>query len=108
MVKMTLYSVLVVALLACLSAAPAYAEETAAAAVQPTVATSTSGCEQSLDLISLSQAVSPAMTSSEPTPEFMAAPAFALRTCRCSCGQPCKTNADCGPGGVCSPGVTCC
>jgi hypothetical protein len=30
------------------------------------------------------------------------------RTCRCSCGFPCKTNADCGPGGVCAPGITCC
>ncbi|HEX7285652.1 MAG TPA: hypothetical protein VF532_05685 [Candidatus Angelobacter sp.] len=30
-----------------------------------------------------------------------------LRTCRCSCGQPCKTNADCG-GNVCAPGITCC
>jgi hypothetical protein len=30
------------------------------------------------------------------------------RTCRCSCGYPCKTNADCGPGGVCAPGITCC
>jgi hypothetical protein len=30
-----------------------------------------------------------------------------LRTCRCSCGQPCKTSADCG-GGVCAPGITCC
>ena len=31
-----------------------------------------------------------------------------LRTCRCSCGYPCKTNADCGPGGVCMSGITCC
>jgi len=31
-----------------------------------------------------------------------------LRTCRCSCGYPCKTNADCGPGGVCAAGITCC
>src|SRR5262252_10583611 len=31
-----------------------------------------------------------------------------LRTCRCSCGYPCRTNADCGPGGVCAPGITCC
>lgn len=30
------------------------------------------------------------------------------RTCRCSCGYPCKTNADCGPGGVCAAGITCC
>jgi hypothetical protein len=30
------------------------------------------------------------------------------RTCRCSCGYPCKTNADCGLGGVCAPGISCC
>ena len=31
-----------------------------------------------------------------------------LRTCVCSCGLPCTTNADCGPGGVCGKGITCC
>src|ERR1051325_6625286 len=31
-----------------------------------------------------------------------------LRTCRCSCGFRCTTNADCGPGGVCQAGITCC
>ena len=30
------------------------------------------------------------------------------RTCKCSCGFPCKTDADCGPGGVCAAGITCC
>ena len=30
------------------------------------------------------------------------------KTCRCSCGAPCQTNADCGLGGICSVGVTCC
>ena len=29
------------------------------------------------------------------------------KTCRCSCGQPCKTNADCD-GGLCAAGITCC
>src|SRR5688572_17555260 len=107
--KMTVYTALGLALLACLSVAPAYGDEAASATVQPAVATSASGCEQSLDLVFTTEAgVCPAMTSSEPTPEFMAASPFALRTCRCSCGQPCKTNADCGPGGVCSPGITCC
>lgn len=33
--------------------------------------------------------------------------AIGTKTCRCSCGQPCTTNADCG-GGVCAPGITCC
>jgi hypothetical protein len=31
-----------------------------------------------------------------------------LRTCGCSCGLPCVTDADCGPGGVCRTGITCC
>lgn len=30
------------------------------------------------------------------------------RTCRCSCGQPCRTDADCGAGGICSGGISCC
>ncbi|HEY6968500.1 MAG TPA: hypothetical protein VJA94_04790 [Candidatus Angelobacter sp.] len=30
-----------------------------------------------------------------------------LKTCRCSCGIPCTTNADCG-GNVCAVGITCC
>jgi hypothetical protein len=31
------------------------------------------------------------------------------RTCRCSCGYPCKTDADCGGGiGSCSKGISCC
>lgn len=29
------------------------------------------------------------------------------KTCRCSCGFPCTTNADCG-GGLCTYGITCC
>jgi hypothetical protein len=34
------------------------------------------------------------------------APGF--RTCVCSCGYPCRTDADCGPGGRCGAGITCC
>lgn len=30
-----------------------------------------------------------------------------FKTCRCSCGQPCKTDADCG-GAICSGGISCC
>lgn len=45
--------------------------------------------------------------ASPPSPEPMAPPFF-KRTCRCSCGYPCSTNADCGPGGICSAGITCC
>jgi hypothetical protein len=38
----------------------------------------------------------------------LAGPFGIRRTCRCSCGYPCTTNADCGPGGFCSAGITCC
>jgi hypothetical protein len=31
------------------------------------------------------------------------------RTCRCSCGYPCKTDADCGGAvGSCHAGISCC
>ncbi|HXB21307.1 MAG TPA: hypothetical protein VNV88_08000 [Candidatus Solibacter sp.] len=47
------------------------------------------------------------------SPEFAAlastdTAATTLLTCRCSCGFRCTTNADCGPGGVCTAGITCC
>lgn len=32
-----------------------------------------------------------------------------IKTCRCSCGStPCKKDSDCGPGGRCGLGITCC
>jgi hypothetical protein len=40
-----------------------------------------------------------------PEPEFL----VGTRTCRCSCGFPCKTDADCGGAvGSCRAGITCC
>jgi hypothetical protein len=45
-----------------------------------------------------------ATVATNPVPE----PLFGGRTCRCSCGRPCKTDADCGLGGICSGGITCC
>ena len=106
--KMALYTALGLALLACLSPAPASAGEPTVAAAPPAAEAGASGCDRGLDLVSLSQAVTgPAMTPSQPAPEPMAPP-FLRRTCRCSCGFPCTTNADCGPGGLCSAGITCC
>ena len=36
-------------------------------------------------------------------------PAAGGRTCRCSCGHPCKTDADCGGAiGSCRGGISCC
>lgn len=46
----------------------------------------------------------PGLEGSAELPEFLAG----FRTCRCSCGAPCKTDADCGIGGRCSAGITCC
>ena len=46
----------------------------------------------------------PVLDALSALPDFMAAG----RTCRCSCGFPCKTDADCGPGGICRAGITCC
>lgn len=40
--------------------------------------------------------------------EFLPQISGGHRTCRCSCGYPCETDADCGPGGVCAIGITCC
>ncbi len=39
--------------------------------------------------------------------DLLAKPPF-HKTCLCSCGFPCTTDADCGPGGVCRAGITCC
>ena len=49
--------------------------------------------------------ICPVKGPADPAPEFLAGG----RTCRCSCGrQPCKTDSDCGPGGNCTAGITCC
>ena len=41
--------------------------------------------------------------------EFMDSAVHGGRTCRCSCGYPCKTDADCGGGlGSCRAGISCC
>ena len=96
---------LVVALAFC--AAPACADETTAPAVAPTAAAAQPGCGETLDfaaILSGKAEISPAVLPLNPAPELK----FGGRTCRCSCGYPCKTNADCGPGGVCAPGITCC
>jgi hypothetical protein len=88
-----------------LSAAPASAE--AAAPQAPAVAAPhQSGCGETLDLAAILSGkaeISPAVLPLNPAPELKVG-----RTCRCSCGQPCKKDADCGPGGLCMGGITCC
>jgi len=89
-----------------LGAAPAFAEETAAPAAAPKAAAAQPGCGQTLDLAAFFAAkaeISPAILPLNPAPDLKSG-----RTCRCSCGQPCKTDADCGPGGLCTGGISCC
>jgi hypothetical protein len=40
-------------------------------------------------------------------PDGAARPPHRRGFCRCSCGSPCQTNADCG-GSSCDPFITCC
>jgi hypothetical protein len=96
------------ALVAVLGAGPAFAAETAAPAASPAVAAAPAqpGCGQALDLAAILSAkaeVSSAVLPLNPQPELKFG-----RTCRCSCGYPCKTDADCGPGGICAGGISCC
>lgn len=95
---MKLKGMLVLALLALGS--PAFAAD-AAPSAEP--APASANCGFSLDTV-LATNATPAVVPAEPTePGLMAS-----RTCRCSCGQPCQSDADCGPGGRCTAGITCC
>jgi hypothetical protein len=93
-----------------LYAGPAFAEEAVAPAITVTQpAPAQTGCGSPLDLAAMLSSQGEICPASLPdsTPELMARPPR-LRTCVCSCGYPCETDADCGPGGNCGPGITCC
>lgn len=86
------------------AAAPAAPAAPMAAAAQP-------GCQPVLDLgkaLTSKAETCPATTAPKaqaPQPEFMALG----KTCRCSCGAPCTTDADCdGGAGSCRVGISCC
>ena len=83
-----------------LTGLPVHAEEAPAAAPAPAPA----GCGLGFDLAPAPAGFCPATLATNPVPELL----FGGRTCRCSCGFPCKKDADCGPGGICSGGITCC
>jgi hypothetical protein len=104
--KLSLYFI-VLALAIC--EGPAFAGEAAAPAVAQTQAAPAQiGCASALDLaaaLSGPAQLCPA-AAPETAPELKARPPF-LRTCVCSCGAPCQTDADCD-GGRCGPGITCC
>ena len=42
------------------------------------------------------------------SPELLPTAMLHRRTCRCSCGYPCNSDADCGPGGSCDAFISCC
>ncbi len=86
------------------NAANSPASPAVAAAAQP-------GCQPVLDLGKLAPAqgetcpATAAPQTQTPEPEFL----VGTRTCRCSCGFPCKTDADCGGAvGSCRAGISCC
>ncbi len=100
---------LALSLLAVLSALPAHAVDhpaapVAAAAAQP-------GCQPVLDLGKLASAKGETCSKAAPTPSKTPEPEFMAvgKTCHCSCGFPCKTDADCGGAlGSCRAGISCC
>lgn len=112
MTRCKILGLTLIALLLTLGAAPAFADEVAPAPafVPGPIVPAQPGCAPALDLaatLSGQGQLCPATAPESATPEFMARPPR-LRTCVCSCGFPCETDADCGPGGNCGPGITCC
>jgi hypothetical protein len=103
---------LALSFLSILSALPAHAA--ANPAVPAVAAAAQPGCQPVLDLGKLASAKGETCSaaalsqSKTPEPEFMAQPTR-LRTCTCSCGFPCTSDADCGGAlGSCRAGITCC
>ena len=90
----------------CLPATAAEGLPASAVAVPATPAAEPpAGCAAPLDLLAGAPApiCAVAIDLVDPAP----APLAVRKTCRCSCGFPCQTNADCG-GALCHAGITCC
>jgi len=104
--------ILAMAVLALAGAAPASAETAALAAPAPTVAAPAQpGCGTGLELNLATPSQGETCPVAQPAsaaPDFLAPARFFRRTCVCSCGYPCTTDADCGAGGRCGNGITCC
>ncbi len=62
-------------------------------------------CEVSLDELLAQEIATPSIDPLFGMPEVIQ---LGFRTCKCSCGDPCVTNGDCGIGGICQPGISCC
>ena len=104
--------ILAMAVLALVGAAPASAvTEPLAVPAAAVTAPAQPGCGTglALELTTPGQGETcPAALPASPEPEFMAKP-VRFRTCVCSCGAPCTSDADCGGGlGSCRAGITCC
>jgi len=109
--KKILGLVLALSFLAFLSALPAHAAANPPAPAVAATATAQPGCQPRLDLGKLASAKAEACSAAAPALSKIPEPEFLVgtRTCRCSCGFPCKTDADCGGGvGSCRAGITCC
>ncbi len=104
--------ILALAVLALAGASPAAAAAEPLAVPAPAVAAPAqpgcgAGLELNLTTPSQGETCSAALPAN-PEPEFMAKPPR-FRTCVCSCGFSCTTDADCGGGlGSCRSGITCC
>ncbi|HET9212364.1 MAG TPA: hypothetical protein VFR03_18305 [Thermoanaerobaculia bacterium] len=101
-------------LVAGVAAAATLADPAGAAALPAVTAAQPAGCQPVLDLGKLAPAkgetcpATAAPQTKTPEPEFMAQPTR-LKTCVCSCGYPCTSDADCGGAlGSCRAGITCC
>jgi hypothetical protein len=103
--------ILAVAVLALAGAAPASAATEPLAVPAAVTAPAQPGCGTglALNLTSPGQGETcPAAQPASTAPEFMAKP-VRLRTCVCSCGFACTSDADCGGAlGSCRAGITCC
>jgi hypothetical protein len=111
-VKVFLIAIFAVAALTALNTGPACSDDAAPAV--PVVAAAPApeqpDCQPRLDLGAVLEAKGEACSATPQeqigTPDFIVAGG---RTCKCSCGFPCKTDADCGGAeGSCRAGVTCC
>ena len=96
------FAVFAVAFVAVLCAAPAFAGEPAQPPAGPPAAIAAAGCGGGP--VFAPPGPQAQLCPGDPPEE---PPPFFRRTCRCSCGQPCQTDADCG-GGICMAGITCC
>jgi len=98
-------------LVAGVAAATTLADPAGAATLPAVAAAQPAGCQPVLDLSKLAPAqgqtcpATAAPRTKTPESEFL----VGTRTCRCSCGFPCKTDADCGGAvGSCRAGISCC